>query len=80
MEFFRRRIDGMKICRAVFKDVPHLVDRQTGGGKRRFMPLARQKIGKIRKALRLLPIGPVKLEDTACRIGRGIGNLDQLLR
>ena len=57
-----------------------LVDRQTGGGKRRFMPLARQKIGKIRKALRLFPIGPVKLEDTACRIGRGIGNLDQLLR
>ena len=61
VEFFRRRIDGMEIDRPVFKDVAHLVNRQTGGGERRLMPFPRQKIGEVGKALRLLPIGPVKL-------------------
>ncbi|MNX81847.1 hypothetical protein D3C86_1135500 [compost metagenome] len=80
MELFRRRIDGVEIGRPVFKDMPHLVDRQAGGGERRFVPFPRQKIGKVGKALRLFPVGPVKLEDTACRIGRRICDLDQLLR
>ena len=61
VKFFRRRIDGMEIGRPVFKDMAHLVNRQTGGGERRLMPFPRQKIGEVGKALRLLPIGPVKL-------------------
>ena len=67
------------MVRTALENLVHLVDRQAGAGQCRRFALARQQLVEVGKALGLLAIGAKQLYHRGGRVGRRLGQLDQLL-
>ena len=71
--------DSGEMSRAMLEDFPDFVDRQSRAGERRSTALASQKRVEVGQARGLLAIGAEELLHRSRRVGRGLGEVDQLL-